>query len=104
MLSGVGAMHKVITTDAELDRALDRAKLLHENRVVSATYNAELHKLVLQLADGQLVALPVNDIKWLQGTAADALSRIEILGNGTGLRWPDLDLDLYIPALLQGAK
>jgi hypothetical protein len=26
---------------------------------------------------------------------------VEILGHGTGIHWPDLDFDLYVPSLLR---
>ncbi|MEO8662307.1 MAG: DUF2442 domain-containing protein [Bryobacteraceae bacterium] len=28
-------------------------------------------------------------------------AQVEILGNGTGLHWPELRLDLYVPSLLR---
>mgnify|MGYP002146897045 CR=1 FL=1 len=34
--------------------------------------------------------------------AADALADIEISPAGLGLHWPQLDADVYLPALLQG--
>lgn len=96
------AKHKVVTTGAEIDRVLKRAKTLRENRILTATYNPELNLLLLQLSDGHRHVIPVEEIEGLQTATVAQLSAIEILGNGTGLHWPKLDLDLYIPALLQG--
>lgn len=96
------AKHKVITTDADIDRALERAETLHESRVLNASYNPELNLLLLQLSDGHRRAIPVEDIEGLQDATAAQCSAVEILGNGTGLHWPELDFDLYVPALLQG--
>jgi hypothetical protein len=31
------------------------------------------------------------------------LKKIEISPNGLGLHWPQLDADLYVPALIEGA-
>ena len=31
------------------------------------------------------------------------LTKIEISPNGLGLHWPQLDADLYVPALIEGA-
>jgi hypothetical protein len=96
------AKHKVLTTHAEIDRALERAKTLHESRVLNATYNHELNLLLLQFSDGHRRAIPVEDVEGLQDATEAQRSAIEILGNGTGLHWPKLDFDLYVPTLLQG--
>jgi hypothetical protein len=96
------AKHKVVTTDAEMNRALERARTLRQSLVVNAAYNPDLNLLLLQLGDGRRRAIPVEDVEGLQDATAAQLSAIEILGNGTGLHWPKLDVDLYVPALLQG--
>jgi hypothetical protein len=96
------AKHKVITTGVEIDQAIERAKTLDESRVVNASYNPELNLLLLLLNDGHRRAIPVEDVEGLQEATSAQRSSIEILGNGTGLHWPALDLDLYVPALLQG--
>jgi len=33
---------------------------------------------------------------------SEQLARVEILGGGAGLHWPDLDADFYVPGLLHG--
>ena len=38
----------------------------------------------------------------LTGASPDELAEIEISPTGLGLHWPQLDADLYVPALLQG--
>lgn len=96
------AKHKVIATDAEIDRALKRAGVLSETRVLSAAYHPELNLLLLQLSGGHRRAIPVEDVEGLQHATIAQRSAIEILCHGTGLRWPEIDLDLYVPALLQG--
>jgi hypothetical protein len=96
------AKQKVIATGAEIERALQRATALRESRVLNATYNPDLNLLLLQLSDGHRRAIPVEDVEGLQTATVAQRSAIEILGNGTGLHWPNLNLDLYVPALLQG--
>jgi hypothetical protein len=96
------AKHKVITTDAKINRALERAKTLRESRVLNATYNPELNLLLLQLSDGHRRVIPAEDVEGLQTATVAQRSAIEILGKGTGLHWPKLNLDLYVPTLLQG--
>jgi len=96
------AKHKVVTTKAEIDRALARAKTLDESRVVTAIYSADLNLILLHLTDGQRFPLLPEQVEGLQDATQAQLSVIEILGNGTGLHWPELDVDLYVPTLLQG--
>ena len=45
---------------------------------------------------------PREDLQGLQMGTPSQLKQIEIVGGGIGLHWPELDADLYVPALLQG--
>jgi hypothetical protein len=47
-------------------------------------------------------AFPVKLAEGLAEAAPESLSEIEITPAGLGLHWPRLDVDLYVPALLQG--
>lgn len=97
--------HRVVTTDTQIDQAILRAKALaNEPRVTDVTYRPGpgLDLLILQMSDGHRCVLPREDLQGLQGATPQQISQIEILGNGTGLHWPALDVDLYVPALLQG--
>lgn len=95
--------HKVVTTDAEIDRAIERAGgLKNEPRVVSVEYRsgAGLDLLILKLSDGRRQLIAREDLEGLQQATKDQIGHIEIVGHGTGLRWPDLNLDYYVPMLL----
>ncbi|WNJ89926.1 DUF2442 domain-containing protein [Bosea sp. 685] len=48
------------------------------------------------------LAIPVRRIEGLAEASADHLAEIEISPAGLGLFWPQLDVDVYLPALLQG--
>jgi len=94
--------HRVRTSDAQLDAALARAKKLEaeEIRVKSATYEEETDVISLTLTNGATAALPR---KWLQGLEAaevSQLSQIELLGGGTALYWPELNVTHYVLGLL----
>ena len=96
--------HKVSTTDADIERALDRAKSLRdEPRVTAVEYKAGpgLDLLILRLSDGQRHVIPREDLQGLQSATKEQIGQVEILGNGTGLHWPDLDVDHYVPGLLR---
>lgn len=96
--------HKVATTDAEIDRAIELAKgLQNEPRVTAVEYRPGpgLDLLVLKLSDGHRLLVPREDLQGLQSATKEQIARVEILGNGTGLHWPALDLDHYVPSLLR---
>jgi hypothetical protein len=98
------AKHNVITTDAEIDRSIERAKdLQDEPRVTEVEYRpgAGLDLLILKLSDGHRQLIPREDLEGLQGATREQISQVKILGNGTGLHWPALNLDHYVPSLLR---
>jgi hypothetical protein len=98
------AKHKVPTTDAQIDRAIAAAaKLSDEPRVIEADYKPGpgLNLLILKLSNGQRRAIPIENIQGLQNATKAQIAQVKITGNGTGLHWPTLDVDHYIPNLLR---
>ena len=96
---------RVVTTSPEIDRAISRARQRHDEPLVTeAEYKSapSLDLLILKLTDGRRCVIPREDLQGLQSATREQISNIEILGGGTGLHWPALDVDLYIPSLLQG--
>jgi len=95
---------KVITTDAEIDAALRPAKQIEgEPRVLHAKYLASgINVVVLELTDGSVQAIRRDKLQGLQRATVKQLGNIEIVGNGTGIHWPDLDVGFYVPSLLRG--
>ncbi|HKT88607.1 MAG TPA: DUF2442 domain-containing protein [Candidatus Sulfotelmatobacter sp.] len=96
---------RVVTTDREIGRAIARARRLRDEPLVKEAeykYGPGLDLLVLKLSDGRRHAIPREDLQGLSSATRDQISRIEILRGGTGLHWPDLNVDLYVPALLRG--
>jgi hypothetical protein len=69
---------------------------------VSARYDARYSRVVVRLNTGVHITFPVELAEGLSGACRADLAEIEISPAGTGLHWPRLDADLYIPALLQG--
>jgi hypothetical protein len=55
----------------------------------------------LDFADGLRVSIPRKLLQGLDRASRSQLSKIEIVGNGTGLRWPLLDVDHYVLGLLE---
>jgi hypothetical protein len=97
--------HKILTTDAQLDRAIERARHLRQGplaKEIEYRSGSGLDLFILKLTDGTRCVLPREDLQGLQSGTKQQLARVEIVGGGTGLHWPDLDADLYVPALLRG--
>jgi hypothetical protein len=56
----------------------------------------------IQLANGIVIGLPVAQTQGLETASTKALSNIRISPSGYGIHFPKLDVDLYLPALLEG--
>ena len=56
----------------------------------------------MALSDQKHVSFPVALNKKLENASVDQLSNIEIICNGTGLHWPDLDEDLSLTGIMEG--
>jgi uncharacterized protein DUF2442 len=96
--------HKIVTSDEGIDRAIEHARnLQNEPRVTEVEYRPGpgLDLLILKLSDGRRHLIPREDLQGLHSATKEQIARVEILGHGTGLHWPALDLDLYVPSLLR---
>jgi hypothetical protein len=97
------AKHRVVTTDADIEHALQVARQQpSEPRLRKAHYSAGVNVLILNFDNDRRFAIPREDIEELRDARQKDVASIEIIGNGTGLHWPTLDFDLYIPQLLRG--
>ena len=96
---------RIAVTESEITRALLRTKRAQSGPLVTTVeYRPEvdLDLLILNLSNGRRFVIPREDIQELESARKEQISRIEILGGGTGLHWPALDVDLYVPSALQG--
>ena len=99
------AKHRIVTRDAEIDRAIERAKKTQRDPLATGVEfksGPGLDLLILKLSDGRRHVIPREELQGLQSATEEQIGRVEILGSGTGLHWPDLDVDLYVPGLLRG--
>jgi len=92
----------VATTNQEIESALAQARKFaaSDRRVVRVAYERKPDLLTLHLDDGVRVSIPRVSLQGLRDAKPAQLSKIEILGHGTGLHWPLLDVDHYVPGLL----
>lgn len=97
-----GERHVAITEDdvrqAEARMACER----DHAHVVSARYDGRTHRIIVHLHSGLELAIPPHLVEGLTDATSEALADIEVSPSGLGLHWPQLDADLYVPALLQG--
>ncbi|MDB5596964.1 MAG: hypothetical protein JWM36_3925 [Hyphomicrobiales bacterium] len=68
--------------------------------VEKVNYEPTTNKIVLTLAGRVELHLPVERIPELREATADEMTRFEITPSQLGIRWPELDVDLYVPSLL----
>lgn len=90
-------------TESEFERAEARTRALRETGyAVAVRYDRKASRIVVSLNTGVQLAVPVRLIEGLAGASAEDLADIEISPAGLGLYWPKLDVDVYVPGLLQG--
>lgn len=70
--------------------------------VVTARYDRRVGRVVVGLSSGLEIAFKPHDAQGLQDARPAQLADIEISPSGLGLHFPQIDADLYLPALLQG--
>jgi hypothetical protein len=63
---------------------------------------AENGMVCVRLADGREIRFPASKNRRLRDATPEELGNIEIICNGTGLHWPELDEDLSVLGILEG--
>jgi Protein of unknown function (DUF2442) len=56
----------------------------------------------VRLADGREVRFPAEKNRRLRNASPEALARVELICDGTGIHWPDLDEDLSVAGIIEG--
>ncbi len=91
-------------TDVEFEAANRRgvAKKATFPAAVAVRYDRRIARVVISLASGLEIAFSPRDAQGLENARPADLAGAEISPSGLGVRFPKLDADLYIPALLEG--
>jgi len=94
----------VVTTDAEIDAAIEQARRLEnqDRRVVRVSFSGGTDSIILLLENGVTHSIPRRLLQGLADANPDDLNNIELLGGGTGLYWPALDVAHLVSGLLAG--
>jgi hypothetical protein len=95
-------------SDEEFERQYAEAtrrgkeELAKGTHAIAARYDKASKRIVVELANGASLMIPARLIEGLQKASPKNLSEIEILGAGSGLYWPNLEIDIGIAGLLKG--
>jgi hypothetical protein len=95
---------QVLTTDAEIDAAIALASLREPYRpkAVAAEYRAKEDAVAIKLASGVGLTIPRKLLQGLESATPEQVAQVEIWGPGSSLHWEALDVDHYVPSLIEG--
>ena len=90
--------------DIEFKRAGQAAKKADEvePRAVAARYDRKAKRVVVDLRGGASFSFPPELAQGLAGASVADLTKVVLTPSGSGLRWPTLDADFSLPALMLG--
>jgi hypothetical protein len=90
--------------EEQFERANRRAKDIQAGtpRALSARFDRHSGRIVIGLNSGLEVGFLPQRTQGLEKAAPAALEKIEISPSGYGIHFPKLDVDVYLPALLEG--
>jgi hypothetical protein len=74
--------------------------ILTEPRIV--TVNVTDEAIVAHFADGRIVSVPLAWSWRLMDATPEQRAHWEIIGNGHGIHWPDVDEDISAEGMLRG--
>ena len=73
-----------------------------EPRAKSARYDRRAKRIVVELVSGATFIFPPELAQGLAGASPMELAEVQVTPSGAGLRWPGLDADFSLPALMMG--
>jgi hypothetical protein len=60
--------------------------------------------LTVRLKDGRTISVPLAWFPRLLNATPEQRSNFELLGDGEGIHWPDVDEDLSVAGILRGIR
>lgn len=84
-------------------RARGEARAHDPSAVVDARYDPDKDRIDLKFGAGGSMAIPRNAVPGLQRASASSLESIVVSPAGDALSWPSLDVDVYVPGLVERA-
>ena len=84
-------------------RARGQARAQDPSAVVDARYDPDRDLIDLTFGGGGSMAIPRNTVPGLQRASTSAMESIVVSPAGDALSWPTLDVDVYVPGLVERA-
>lgn len=82
-------------------RAQGATRAKDPSAVVDARYDAGRDALDLEFRSGGVIAIPRRVVPGLVGASMSALNAIRVSPAGDALSWPSLDVDVFVPGLVE---
>ncbi|WP_176079881.1 DUF2442 domain-containing protein [Paraburkholderia tropica] len=74
------------------------------NNVRATAVRLEDGRLIVELCDGDVLIVPLDDFPNLRAASHEQLQRVRISPSGHGLHWDELDEDLSVVELMRNYK
>ena len=84
-------------------RARGEARAQDSSAVVEARYDSDRDLIDLKFGGGGSMAIPRNAVPGLQRASPSSIESIVVSPAGDALSWPSLDVDVYVPGLVERA-
>jgi hypothetical protein len=75
-----------------------------ELRPLAHSVNFTEHSMNVDLLDGRTISVPIAWFPTLSKASQSQRENWELLGDGEGIHWPEIDEDLSVSGLLGGAR
>jgi hypothetical protein len=82
-------------------RARGEARAQHPSAVVGARYEPNGDFLDLKFAGGGSMVIPRKAVPGLEGATPATMESVVVSPAGDALSWPALDVDIYVPGLVE---
>lgn len=75
-----------------------------ETSPIATSVDVTPDRLIVELIDGRIISVPIVWFPRLYKAANEARKRWELIGEGDGIHWPDIDEDISVAGLLRGER
>ncbi len=91
----------IFDQDIEVANRRGKARKAKYSAAIAARYDGVKRKIVVSFANGVDISFPPDAAEGLEHAKPSQLREVEITGAGTGIHFPELDADLYVPGLIE---
>jgi hypothetical protein len=75
---------------------------IEEQQALASGVEVTDDELIVTLADGRRIAAPIVWFPRLLNASPEARTHWQLIGEGIGIHWPDVDEDISVNGLLKG--